>query len=66
MKKRLFFVLTLFAVCSLAFGQKKFSKITAADFATPSDVESDGGEQCTQLIIVQIMETQGGGKLGTR
>ena len=37
MRKRLFFVLTLFAVCSLAFGQKKFSKITAADFATPSE-----------------------------
>jgi hypothetical protein len=37
MRKRLFFVLTLFAMCSLAFGQKKFSKITAADFATPSE-----------------------------
>ena len=37
MKTRLLFLLTLSVVCTLAFGQKKFSKITAADFATPKE-----------------------------
>ncbi len=37
MKTRLLFLLTLSVVCSFAFGQKKFSKVTAADFATPKE-----------------------------
>ena len=54
MRKRLFFVLTLFAVCSLAFGQKKFSKITAADFATPSEAADSSVDA---VYIYDIGET---------
>ena len=55
MRKRLFFVLTLFAVCSLAFGQKKFSKITAADFATPSEAADSSVDA---VYIYDIGETR--------
>ena len=55
MRKRLFFVLTLFAVCSLAFGQKKFSKITAADFATPPEVADSSVDA---VYIYDIGETR--------
>lgn len=55
MRKRLFFVLTLFTVCSLAFGQKKFSKITAADFATPSEAADSSVDA---VYIYDIGETR--------
>lgn len=55
MRKRLFFVLTLFVVCSLAFGQKKFSKITAADFATPSEAADSSVDA---VYIYDIGETR--------
>ena len=55
MRKRLFFVLTLFAVCSLGFGQKKFSKITAADFATPSEAADSSVDA---VYIYDIGETR--------
>ena len=55
MRKRLFFVLTMFAVCSLAFGQKKFSKITAADFATPSEAADSSVDA---VYIYDIGETR--------
>ena len=55
MRKRLFFVLTLFAMCSLAFGQKKFSKITAADFATPSEASDSSVDA---VYIYDIGETR--------
>ena len=55
MRKRLFFVLTLFAVCSLAFGQKKFSKITAADFATPFEAADSSVDA---VYIYDIGETR--------
>ena len=54
MRKRLFFVLTLFAMCSLAFGQKKFPKITAADFATPSEAADSSVDA---VYIYDIGET---------
>ena len=37
MKKCLSILLALFVMCPFAFGQKKFSKVTAADFATPAE-----------------------------
>ena len=55
MRKRLFFVLSLFAMCSLAFGQKKFSKITAADFATPSEAADSSVDA---VYIYDIGETR--------
>ena len=76
MRKRLFFVLTLFAMCSLAFGQKKFPKITAADtnattgFTTfyVGDAPEKGNGKPKEVELVENNHTnkngQGGGGQG--
>lgn len=53
--KRFLISFVLVALCSFAFGQKKFSKVTAADFVTPAEAADSSVDA---VYIYEIGETR--------